>query len=229
MKNHYGQTKGIFNIIDVGCQQSERRKWLYCFDSVTAVMFVASLTCYDEFPCRDMRRNAMTDQLGLFDDIINDYWLSKIAIVLLLNKKNLFADKIKRIPLSKCESFATYRGAPDSFDQTTRYICKAFTSLDQNPTRRNIFTHLTCATDTDNVEKIFADVQHIVIEASLLQKGLMEWEDEHKYQDISGQDIDDGDTETAMIIRRTINEQCIAYDITDSQENDHFFTASDLC
>ena len=102
-KNHYGQTKGIFNIIDVCGQQSERRKWLHCFEWQTAVIFIASLSCYDEFLFEDTRRNMMTYQLGLFDDIINDHWLSKTSMILFLNKKDLFADKIKRAPLSKCK------------------------------------------------------------------------------------------------------------------------------
>ena len=39
---------------------------------------------------------------------------------------------------------------------------------------RNIFTHITCATNQDNIQKVFADVQHIVIEGALMRAGLME-------------------------------------------------------
>jgi len=37
-----------FLFIDVGGQRNERRKWIHCFDSVTAVIFVAAISEYDQ-------------------------------------------------------------------------------------------------------------------------------------------------------------------------------------
>ena len=55
------------------------------------------------------------------------------------------------------------------------FIRKQF--LDRNeskgPGGRQIYAHVTCATDRDNVEKVFNDVQHIVVNNSLVKGGLL--------------------------------------------------------
>ena len=49
----------IFRIHDVGGQRSERRKWLYLFDCVHAVIFCVSLTAYCQRAADDTDINKM--------------------------------------------------------------------------------------------------------------------------------------------------------------------------
>ena len=35
-------------MFDVGGQRNERRKWIHCFDNVTAVIFVTAISEYDQ-------------------------------------------------------------------------------------------------------------------------------------------------------------------------------------
>ena len=37
-----------FQIVDVGGQRSERRKWIHCFDDVKAIIYLASLSGYNQ-------------------------------------------------------------------------------------------------------------------------------------------------------------------------------------
>lgn len=159
-----------FHIFDVGGQRSERKKWIHCFEHVTAVIFVSALSSYNEVMYEDETQNSLRDSLTLFNEICNSRWFISTAMILFLNKKDLFAEKIQEIPLTVC--FDEYVG-DSTYDDGVEFIKAQFERLNQNPREKQIYTHITCATDRGNVEKVFNDVQHIVINTSLQKGGLL--------------------------------------------------------
>eukprot|EP01083_Nonionella_stella_P024498 67599_1 len=155
----------IFNIFDVGGQRSERNKWIHCFDAVHAILFVASLSCYDQSLYEENELNAMDEALELFNIVSNSRYFTHSSLILFLNKSDLFEKKIKNRPLTIC--FPEYEGG-HSFDETVEYITTKF--MDQVSSRRHpstIYTHITCAMDKHKVRNVFNDVQHTVITSAL--------------------------------------------------------------
>lgn len=57
-------------------------------------------------------QNRMHESLMLFDSICNNKFFIETSIILFLNKKDLFAEKIKKSPLSIC--FPEYTGKKES-------------------------------------------------------------------------------------------------------------------
>lgn len=53
-------------------------------------------------------QNRMYESLKLFDSICNNKWFTNTSIILFLNKKDIFEEKIKKSPLSIC--FPEYTG-----------------------------------------------------------------------------------------------------------------------
>jgi GTPase SAR1 family protein len=158
-----------FKMIDVGGQRNERKKWIHCFEGVTAVLFVAAISEYDQVLYEDDRTNRMVEALNLFEEICNSRWFRETSMILFLNKRDLFADKIQKVALNKY--FPDYTGA-DNLKAATEYMRMQFESKNRNKDKR-IYTHVTCATDTTNVAAVFNAVKDIVIKKSLAAAGLV--------------------------------------------------------
>lgn len=122
----------LLSIVDVGGQRSERKKWIHCFQDVTAVLFFVALSEYDLSLYEDEETNRMHESLKLFDEICNSKWFSAIPIVLFLNKKDLFEDKIKKVNITV--AFPDYDG-PQAFKEASEYIQDQFIALNGTPRR----------------------------------------------------------------------------------------------
>jgi len=155
--------KTRFKLVDVGGQRNERRKWIHCFSDVTAVLFVCSLSEYDQKLGEDETVNRMHESLKLFEEICNNEFFTETPMILFLNKRDLFAEKIKKIPLTVC--FPEYTGGPD-YDKATKYISDRFMEKNKN-SKRQIYPHLTCATDTGNIKAVWKFCRDIVLRIAL--------------------------------------------------------------
>ncbi|KAM8988199.1 guanine nucleotide-binding protein G(t) subunit alpha-2 isoform 1-T1 [Ara ararauna] len=97
-----------FRMFDVGGQRSERKKWIHCFEGVTCIIFCGALSAYDMVLVEDDEVNRMHESLHLFNSICNHKFFAATSIILFLNKKDLFEEKIKKVHLSIC--FPEYDG-----------------------------------------------------------------------------------------------------------------------
>lgn len=153
------QYKGLdFTLIDVAGHRSERRKWIHCFEDVTAIVYCVAMSEYDQVLIEDNETNRMEESLKLFDSICNNPYFVNTAFILFLNKKDLFQQKVKKSPISTY--FPDYKGK-NSYDEASSFIRKMFESVNKEK-RRDIFTHFTCATDTENIRFVFNCVHDVI-------------------------------------------------------------------
>jgi len=157
-----------FKLVDVGGQRAMRKRWLHCFERVTCVIFVASISEFDQRLEEDEKTNRLTEALELFGDICNSRWFKKTSMILFLNKKDILEDKLKAIQLK--DHCADYQG-DNSFDSACKYFEKAFLAKNRRP-EKIIYTHLTCATNTNNVELTFNAVRDIIVRKAIADIGL---------------------------------------------------------
>ncbi|CAL1197784.1 unnamed protein product [Candida parapsilosis] len=158
-----------FKVLDACGQRSERRKWIHCFDDITAVLFVLAINEYDQMLFEDERVNRMHESIILFDQLCNSKWFVNTPFILFLNKIDIFEEKIKRNPLKKY--FPDYRGKRDDVDEALKFFETNF--LKMNRTNKPIYVHRTCATDTKSMKFVLSAVADIVIQSNLKKSGIM--------------------------------------------------------
>ncbi|KCV68700.1 guanine nucleotide-binding protein subunit alpha, other [Fonticula alba] len=159
-----------YRMFDVGGQRSERRKWIYCFENVTAIIFVVAISAYNQNLLEDETVNRMQEALSLFSSICNSEWFVRTSIILFLNKMDIFSQKIPHWPLK--DYFEDYDGGKDVRKAAT-YLIQKFTSLNCSAETKQIYTHLTCATDTDKMRFVMAAIGDIILQANLRECGLL--------------------------------------------------------
>jgi len=157
----------LFTLVDVGGQRSERRKWIHCFDNVTAVLYCADMACYDLVLREDSTQNRMTETLLLFQEVTSYTFFKDRAIIVFLNKTDLFAIKIKYVDLRAY--MPDYNGGPD-YEKACNFLRDKF--LSQSTSGAKLHVHFTCALDTRNIHVVVRGVLDTIMGKTLENAGI---------------------------------------------------------
>ncbi|ETO09491.1 hypothetical protein RFI_27887 [Reticulomyxa filosa] len=164
--NDINQETEVLEIYDVGGQRNERSKWVNFFDHCHAIIFVASLSEYNQALWEDNTQNRMAEALALFRQIIDLEDFRHSHTILFLNKSDLFREKIQKFPLS--DYFQHYKGKDKDFEDGIDFLKQEFANQRNNKDKL-LYIHVTCATDPKNVTNLFSSMRNIVIRNSLKQ------------------------------------------------------------
>ena len=79
-------------------------------------------------------------------------------MVLFLNKYDLFEVKIRKVSLS--HYIPEYVGPEADVEEAAQFVRSLFLATNQRP--KSIYSHFTCATDTQNIALVFNTVADII-------------------------------------------------------------------
>ena len=159
-----------FRVIDVGGQRSERRKWIHCFENVLCIIFLAAISEYDEVLVEDAEQNRLEESLALFENIRNANWFRRTSFILFLNKKDLLEEKLKNSPLETyfpeyASAKLEYPGNLSEVELGREFIRDMYLAVTEDQT--DIYSHFTCATDTENIRFVFDSVKDTLISEAI--------------------------------------------------------------
>eukprot|EP00466_Bigelowiella_natans_P011963 jgi/Bigna1/43485/e_gw1.79.22.1 len=168
-----------FLVVDSAGQRGSRRKWIPFFDSCDCVLLVLSLVGYNRYLREQPDVLRMHEAINLFTDIFCQSTLENKPFIIFLNKYDLFAMDLLTTPLSRC--FPDYAREPDTEPGSKEDVDKAIAFIKRKILRKSInqlarskpIFHITCATDTRQVDRIFVSVLHIVLRENIQAAGLL--------------------------------------------------------
>lgn len=112
-------------------------------------------------------QNQMNEALMLWESIANSHWFARSALILFLNKMDLFKEKLPKSPITN-HGFTDYHGPKDDYKAASKYFLDKFKALNRN-TEKEIYGHFTNATDTNLLKITMASVQDMIIQRNLKQ------------------------------------------------------------
>ncbi|CAH8466315.1 unnamed protein product [Schistosoma margrebowiei] len=114
--------------------------------------------------------NRMEESLLLFKTIVNYECFQSLSIILFLNKKDILEEKIQYSHL--VDYFPKFTGPKNDAIAARNFILKMYQELNLN-SGRPIYSHFTCATDTENIRVVFVAVKDTILQTNLKEFNLV--------------------------------------------------------
>lgn len=157
-------------VMDVGGQRVERKKWIHSFDDVSCILFVASVSEYDQGLEEEGSVNRLDEALEVFSQTVNSQWFRAKSVQLFLNKVDVLQQKCHYSSFSA--HFSSYEGSDSDPEEIIRYIESLFRSRFR-PGSRNLYVHRTCATDTTTMKFVISAVSDMILFENLKWAGMV--------------------------------------------------------
>ena len=149
------------------------------------LIFVIALSEYDLVCEEDNTTNRLDESLKLFEEMVNNKYFAKTNICIFYNKNDLFIEKVQQrflactsfesdtpqVPVHNFSKFHKYDG-PNTADAVRKHICGCFESLNKSDAKqRAVYTHVTCATDTEQIKIVWTSVADVLLRENLASAG----------------------------------------------------------
>lgn len=154
-------------VVDTDGQKGQRDKWQinHKFDGVSALVFFASLTSYDEIVLEDEKTTSMTDTLALFEEVCSLVPFADTPLVLIFTKVDKLKAKLAHSPLSTY--FPDYEKKDIDVNHAIQFIHKKFEErfIKSRAKGRSNKLHVLvmCAVDPNSVAMAVEEVSNIVV------------------------------------------------------------------
>ncbi|KAJ6288560.1 hypothetical protein OIU76_024529 [Salix suchowensis] len=158
----------------------ENCKWLEMFEDVGMVIFCVSMSDYDQFTVdgNGMSTNKMMQSRKFFESIVTHPTFEQMDFLLILNKYDLFEEKIEQVPLTQCDWFDDFHPvisshrpnnnsnsincSPSLGQVGAHYLAVKFKRLYSSLTGRKLYTSVVKGLEPDSVDSALKYAREIL-------------------------------------------------------------------
>lgn len=159
--------RNTLTIMDCGGQASERPKWDLVVNRAISCTYFASLPSYDTPNPLDPNKTNLDESLEVWDAVVKNPSFEHCSLTLILNKFDLFKEKISRGGFTKL--FPDYKGDETNANDCATHISSIYKS--RVPNDRAVYSHVTSAINTRMIEIIFEDMLTHILSSALRLNG----------------------------------------------------------
>lgn len=154
-------------LVDVGGQRCERPKWKSVFQNVTAIIFVVSLSDFDQCMFENSEERRTTDSLELFKTTVNQPYFQSKPVYLILNKEDELKKKIKTSPDAFKSAYPGFTGDINNSQEVIEYIQNQYLALAENRGEgAEVTPFVTCAVDPEILKNSFEKLSRKLLNIS---------------------------------------------------------------
>ncbi|EIM79929.1 G-alpha-domain-containing protein [Stereum hirsutum FP-91666 SS1] len=159
---------------DVGGARSYRSAWYPYFMDVNAIIFLAPISVFDEPLAEDRKVNRLEDSFLLWKAVCSSRLLSKVQLILFLNKCDLLQRKLKRGSQLR-QYIPTYGDRPNDLANVAKYFRQQFREMSRrySPEQRSFYSFLTSVVDVKSTAVTLGTVREGILRNHLANAELI--------------------------------------------------------
>ncbi|EAU80314.1 hypothetical protein CC1G_13233 [Coprinopsis cinerea okayama7 len=160
-----GATGSEWLLYDVGGSRTMRHAWIPYFENITAIIFLAPVSCFDERLLEDSRINRLEDSFLLWRHVCSSKLLQKTSLILFMNKCDLLKRKLK-MGVKVNKYLPSYADRPNEAGHVVKYLKEKFRDIvkaNAPEGGRVAYYYATSVTDTKTTYTTLKAVKDIIL------------------------------------------------------------------
>lgn len=151
-------------IYDVGGSRTQRYAWVPFFENVSAIIFLAPLSCFNEQLAEDPAVNRLEDTHMIWKAICGSSLLAESTLIVFMNKIDLLDRKLRQ-GISFAKTVSAYGSQPNNVTSVVKFMRNSFRDVHQrnSPVPRNFYGYATSVIDIKGTQKTLTSIRDGIV------------------------------------------------------------------